>query len=346
MNTNTPINDYRVELEAYEGPLDLLLYLVKRHEIDLYDIPIAELTDQYIQHIAAIQEVDIERAGDFLVMAATLLEIKSQMLVPAVAAADDEDDAADEKTMDEADPRYELVQQLLAYKRFKDAAMDLEDQLKDWEARYPLKPARHRGPGDEPQTTAEEREFDLEDVDVMVLFGAFSRILESIGAVAEHHVEYDDTPISLHEDDIVDRLTREGVSGSGRGLTMKQIFEGRKSRGEMIGLFLALLELVRQRKVAVQQDQRDPSGEITLNLRDPDEAARDAAANDAEPSWRNAETGEVEYAWPSEAAREYAQRRAKRMSDKLARLRGGGQSSATDGENDDDDQGVAISELE
>jgi segregation and condensation protein A len=131
--------DYRVQLDAYAGPLDLLLYLVKRHEIDLNDIPVAELTEQYLNHLKVIQEIDVELAGEFLVMAATLLEVKSQMLVPQVTE-DGEEAPATDSIEDPTDPRYELVQQLLAYKRFKDAAIDLEERQREWEARLPPPP--------------------------------------------------------------------------------------------------------------------------------------------------------------------------------------------------------------
>ena len=123
---------YRVELDAYAGPMDLLLYLVRRHEIDLNDIPIAKLTDQYLRHLKVIETIDVENAGEFLVMAATLLEIKSAMIMPPPEAGEGEDSAAEGDENETSgggasggDPRYELVQQLLAYKRYKDAAIGL-----------------------------------------------------------------------------------------------------------------------------------------------------------------------------------------------------------------------------
>ena len=115
---------HRVELEAFEGPIDLLLHLVRRHEVDLFDLPMAKLVAQYLEHVRALEVLDVDRAGAFLVMAATLVEIKSRTLVPA-AERREGDDARDDAELAEAaaaDPRLELVQQLLAYRRFKEAA--------------------------------------------------------------------------------------------------------------------------------------------------------------------------------------------------------------------------------
>src|SRR5688572_14023212 len=123
--------EYRVELDVYNGPLDLLLYLLKRDELDICDIPIARITDSYMSYVNMLREfsknegLDINVAGDFLVMAATLMEIKSAMLLPKAPAAETGESSA---AADLADPRYELVQKLLEYKRFKDAAMALERQ--------------------------------------------------------------------------------------------------------------------------------------------------------------------------------------------------------------------------
>ena len=303
--------DYRVQLDAYAGPLDLLLYLVKRHEIDLHDIPVAKLTEQYLHHLKVIQEIDVELAGEFLVMAATLVEIKSQMLVPFVTE-EGEDGEPTDSIEDPTDPRYELVQQLLAYKRFKDAAIDLEDRQRDWEARFPAHPtARPKQvqmqATDEPEG-AEQVEIDLEDANIMDLCESFGRILDSIGHKPQVEVTYDDTPISLHAEDIADRLNRDG------SMTLQQIFVGRTGRGEMVGLFLAVLELVRTRRVAVEQDSS--KGDIRLKPR-PESDHLDPTSllvieTDAEATdWRDPETGEMQYDWPDEASRLRAEKRAK-----------------------------------
>jgi segregation and condensation protein A len=310
--TTPGTQNYRVQLDAYAGPLDLLLYLVKRHEIDLYDIPVAELTEQYLHHLNVIQSIDVDLAGEFLVMAATLLEVKSQMLVPHVTEDGDQDATA--TIEDPADPRYELVQQLLAYKRFKDAAIDLEDRQRDWSNRFPAHPTARPAEtikadtdsteADDPDN-AQPIEIDLEDANVLDLCEAFGRILDSIGQAPLVEVTYDDTPITLHAEDIADRLERDG------SMTLQKIFVGRSGRGEMVGLFLAVLELVRTRRVRVIQDKA--GGDIRLESRpesdhlDPATIGADAGPTD----WRDPETGEVIYDWPDEPSRQRAERRAK-----------------------------------
>ena len=302
--------DYRVELDTYSGPLDLLLLLVRRHEIDLNDIPIAELTDQYLRHLELLKQIDVNMAGEFLVMAATLLEIKSAMLLPRPQPGEDETQAPGEQL----DPRYELVQQLLTYKRFKDAALQLDDRRLMWQARYPLRPSHpSANRADEPDD-ADLIEIDLEDVHVLDLCQAFSHILESIGkGLVEHEVVYDDTPIALHAEDILDRLQRDGP------ITLQQIFVGRQSRAEMIGLFLATLELVRQRRVCVRQDRIE--GTISLELITAAQRAELTGPDDVEHDWRDPKTGKVQYEWPSEDARQRAEARAKRRLERLQKRR-------------------------
>lgn len=302
---------YRVELEAYAGPMDLLLYLVRRHEIDLNDIPIAKLTEQYLEHLKVIETIDVEKAGEFLVMAATLLEIKSQMIAPAAEDSDAQADATAElDELGEAaseDPRMELVRQLLAYKRYKDAAINLEQRFDQWHQRYAIAPAVKKQA--DHQDDAERADLELEDAHVMDLCEAFARIMDQIGQRKDHEVTYDETPISLHAADIRDRLSREG------GMSLKRMFEGRQSRGEMIGVFLALLELVRDREVAVKQDE-DSDG-VSLVLRDPEDVNHEVS--DEEPrSWRDPQTGEVQYDWPDEESRKRAERR-QRLREKRAK---------------------------
>ncbi len=307
-----PPSDYRVELDAYAGPLDLLLYLVKRHEIDLHDIPVAKLTEQYLQHLELIKSINVDQAGEFLVMAATLLEIKSRMIQPAPPpeeAGEGEESASGadpaHDALDAIDPRHELVQQLLEYKRIKDAAIGLEQKREQWAARFNvgIKAGKAEKP-DEPDNAAPV-EIDLEDVHVLDLCEAFSRILETIGHVGDHQVTYDDTPISLHAEDIHDRLKRDG------NMTLQQIFVGRTKKAEMIGLFLALLELTRQRIVKVTQDQS--VGEIMIALRPEDEHIIDGIHPDEpEADWTNPQTGEMEYDWPSEEAKRRYERRQTR----------------------------------
>ncbi|MEM6333736.1 MAG: segregation/condensation protein A [Planctomycetota bacterium] len=254
---------YRVELEAYAGPMDLLLYLVKKDEVDLADIPIARLTEQYLEYLRVIEAIDVDRAGEFLVMAATLLEIKSRMMVPLVAEQqaainarprNGEEDTTDEEGESDdtgetsggegGDPRRELVEQLRAYKAIRDAADALAERGEAWSQRAAS--ARHLS-AEAPEDEAEARDVELDDAHVMDLCSAFARLLDSIGNPSTHAVTVDDTPIGLHAEDVLDLL---GSAEAGR-LSLAEVFAGRTGKSQMIGLFLATLELVRQRKVRV-----------------------------------------------------------------------------------------------
>ncbi len=298
---------HRVELEAFEGPMDLLLHLVRRHEVDLFDLPMAKLVAQYLEHVRSLEVLDVDRAGAFLVMAATLVEIKSRTLVPAAErrAGDDARDDAELTEAAAADPRLELVQQLLAYRRFKEAAGALEARREAWESRHPAAAAKGAAEED-PDDPDAPPPLDLAEVNAMDLAAAFTRAMEAIGHVGDHTVEVDDTPISLHADDIADRIGRDG--GARRTLTLGQVIAGR-SRGEAIGLFLALLELVRQRRLTVTLAESDADGTATeLTLREPEaeEAATDPAEEADAPDPEDLDA----FDWPEPAAR---QRHARRL---------------------------------
>ena len=245
--------EYRVELDVYNGPLDLLLYLIKRDELDIYDIPIARITDSYLSYVRMLRDLrdrgglDINVAGEFVVMAATLMEIKSATLLPKAPAESGDGEsrsAADELT----DPRAELVQKLLEYKRFKDSSMLLERRAAEHAVRFPRYPAKLAG-----QDEDEPPPVDLEEVQIWDLLSVFERLMKEVGPRRSrfHEVTYDDTPIDLHAADIEDRLKREGH------VTLRQLIVGRQSRSEMIGVFLALLELIREKKILVKQADDD-----------------------------------------------------------------------------------------
>jgi len=282
------MTDYRVELDSYSGPLDLLMYLVRRHEIDLNNIPIAKLTEQYLEHLKLIQQIDIELVGEFLVMAATLLEIKSAMLLPKGQDINGEPDTSAGLTA--SDPRTELVQQLLAYKRFKDAAGELEQRRHQWSLRYPFLPLRSDHATIE--ESAQPLEFDLEDANVLELCEAYERVLESVGQNRPflHEIIYDDTPIALHAEDIIDRLNRDGP------MSLQDIFVGRANRSEKIGLFLATLELVRQSKILLVQDRHDHQIQLTIrsdepnNTTEPESTTDETDASKAKETMRGQET--------------------------------------------------------
>lgn len=244
--------EYRVNLEMYNGPLDLLLYLIRRDEVDIQDIPIVRITEQYLQHVDMLQALDPNLAGEFLVMAATLIEIKSRMLLPPTEVPPEE---SEEWTID---PRADLVRQLLQYKAFKDAAGRLQLAAELQALKFPRCPGGLLFDG--------EKDVDLEEVQVWDLLEVFRNVMEAIGRrPASHEVIYDDTPVELHAEDILDRLRREGP------MVLERIFEGRTRRSEVIGLFLAILELIRLQKIFIVPGEAPGRIDVHLNPHPPAE---------------------------------------------------------------------------
>ncbi len=230
--------NYLVALDTFHGPLDLLLYLVKRNEVDVLDIPIAKLADQFLEFLAAVREVDVELAGDFLVMAATLMEIKARSLLPADAEPGDGD---------EPDPRRELVRQLLEYRRFKDAAAALEERAERRSARLArVAPEEPATPGAPP----------VRPVELWDLVSAFARLMRETRALEPTAVVVDDTPQHVYEAEVRDR-----VRAAGR-LAFRDLFAPPHHKARLIGLFLAVLELVKNRELGLEQPE--PFGEIWL----------------------------------------------------------------------------------
>ncbi|MHC4844424.1 MAG: segregation and condensation protein A [Planctomycetota bacterium] len=236
--------DYRVNLEIFAGPMDLLLYLVRKEEVDIYDIPISKITDQYLHYIEMLKGLDIDLAGDFLVLAATLMQIKSAMLLPLA-----EPDAMEEGDIE--DPRTELIRQLLEYKKFKDAANLLSDAAE-------LQKERHARPDSiiEALKPEAEPELDIEQVSIWDLLEAFDSIIKATGGVRDISHIKDDTPIDLYQIQILGRLQDEGP------MAFERLFEDKDERIVLIGLFLALLELVREELVWTEQEK--DSGAIYL----------------------------------------------------------------------------------
>jgi segregation and condensation protein A len=229
--------DYRVNLDIFAGPLDLLLYLVRKEEVDIYDIPLAKITDQYLRYLEMLKQLDIDLAGDFLVMAATLMEIKSAMLLPKA----DPEQVAQEQA---GDPRAELIRQLLEYKKYKDAANLLDAAAERQQERFgrPASLVSRLVPDAEP-------ELDMDRVSIWDLLEAFDSVCKAIGTQAYTGHIRDDTPIDLYQIEILHRLQTEGP------LTFERIFEARPNRLVMVGLFLAVLELIRDRLIWAEQPE-------------------------------------------------------------------------------------------
>ena len=280
-------DDYRVRIDAFEGPLDLLLFLIRKNEVEITDIPIATIANQFITFLEKIERVDIDVAGEFLLMAATLMEIKSRMLTPRPAGAPDEAASTEQE-----DPRSELVKQLLAYKQYRDAASQLEARWSEWQARYPAHAGLPKTAKPPIDLNAEEQPdlggpIEVEDLDLLDLVEAFKRIMDTVNfeRIGEHQVTYDDTPIELHAEDILDRLRNLELPiddlNAKPEMELTKVITGR-TRSEMIGVFLAVLDLVRRRAVHVRQDRVE--GQIYLSLSgepmlDPSVASAADAAN-------------------------------------------------------------------
>ncbi len=269
-------DDYQVKLSNFEGPLDLLLFLIRRAEVDINDIPIVSITGQYFELLREIDEIDIEIAGEFLVMAATLIEIKSRSLKPVERSEEDAPDDIGEEAAN-ADPRFELVQQLMAYQRYRAASERLDEHRFEHSKQFTavVRPSdAETAEADEPET------LEIEDAHLGDLIDAYQRIVEAVdfGKMGEHEIEYDDTPIALHEQDLVDRMMRR----EDRRLSLVEVMTG-KRRIEMIGLFLAVLELARNQRVRVFQSK--DKDDIVLEFRpeeDREELAQEPSGTDEE----------------------------------------------------------------
>ncbi len=228
-------DDYKVNLEFFEGPLDLLLYLIRREEVDIYDIPIERITTQYLEYLDLMRMLDLSIAGEFLVMAATLMMIKSRMLLPVEERAAAED--ADEEWVD---PRLDLVRQLIEYKKFKDAA----GRLLERETLV----AEAFGPGGDylPDAPPDEGQ-QLGDIGLFDLLTAFQQVLSRAPTEPLGHLE----PIRWAVPDKMEMIL--GLTASQGEVAFSRLFRGTSPRGEVIVTFLALLELLRLRQVSIQQ---------------------------------------------------------------------------------------------
>ncbi|MCY3772630.1 MAG: segregation/condensation protein A [Gemmatimonadetes bacterium] len=240
---------YQVKLEHFEGPLDLLLFLIKEHEVDIYDIPISLVTQQYLQYLELLKLLDLEVGSEYLLMAATLLRIKSKMLLPRRPEEDEEE---------AADPREELVQRLLEYRQFKEAAGVLnEHQDRNADVFYhpPVENWDEDLNGVETLDTRLAGNLNLWD-----LLQAFKFTLDRAKDDFDRTVERETVSIEDRMENILDSLKTR------KNLFFSSLFEEDLSRSFLIITFLALLELIRQNRVVFEQT--DTLGEIWLTLAD------------------------------------------------------------------------------
>ena len=233
-------NEYKVKLEVFEGPLDLLLYLIKKDEVDIYDISIERITQQYLEFMDAFKVLDLEVAGEFVVMAANLIYIKSRSLLPVHVQPPEEE-------AEEEDPRWDLIRQLVEYKKFKDAAAQLSQRELDQSNLFTRLP--------EPEAAVER---PLGEVSVFDLIAAFNKILKRIEGKTEDLREIFEENFSVSDKiDFIMKMTASGVA-----LKFTELFASAASRTEVVVTFLALLELVRLKQLSLVQGEA--FGEIEL----------------------------------------------------------------------------------
>lgn len=225
-------SDYKVKLEVFEGPLDLLLYLVKRDELDIYDISLERITGQYLAYLQAFKELNIEVAGEFVVMAATLLYLKSRSLLPRDLQAPDDD-------VEEDDPRWDLIRQLIEYKKFKEAAAQLQDRALQQENIF-TRAGDSAVEGNAP--------IRLGEVGIFQLIHAFQEVTKRLEARQELQEIFGE---NFTVSDKIEAILSH-VRG-GRSLNFSELFVGATVRVEIIVTFLALLELIRLKQVRAVQ---------------------------------------------------------------------------------------------
>jgi segregation and condensation protein A len=229
---------FRVELDLFRGPLDLLLYLVRKHEVDVVDLPISDVTDQFLAYLELLQQLDIDRIGEFIEMAGVLLEIKSRLVLPH----------ADEVEEPLEDPRKDLVAQLLEYKKYRDAASMLEDRFRTWQDRF------GRLSTERPTADEELANEPIHEVELWDLVSAFQRIVREKQGMPQNTIKVEEVPIHVHMERIAAMLNSTGHVALG------DLFEPEMPKTRLVGLFLAVLELVRHHEVRTEQN--DEFGEI------------------------------------------------------------------------------------
>jgi segregation and condensation protein A len=270
------LDGYRVNLEIFAGPLDLLLHLVKKDEVDIYEISISKITDQYLHYIKVLKELDIDIAGDFLVMAATLMQIKSAMLLPRTESDSEQDD------QDLTDPRTQLIHQLLEYKKFKDAANRLGDAVENQQTKYP-RPSTVVRQLKGNAVKAQQKDLDIEQVSVWDLLDAFDSVMQATGGHYDISRIQDDTPIDLYEIEMLTRLQDEGA------MTFKTLFTTGSAKIVLVGMFLALLELIRDDLISVEQSDKNEEIYIKALTDIPAEKAVQNAVLKAQKEYENSE---------------------------------------------------------
>lgn len=249
---------YRVKLKNFEGPLDLLLFFIKRDELDIYNIPISYITEQFLEYIRLMEELDLDVASEFILMASMLMSIKAKMMLPKEDSDDDE--------MDENDPRYALVQRLLEYKRYKEMAekmggIEEESQKRYYRRHYEVDRVQKQASGEA-----------LQDVTMFDLMAAFKKVLSDIKKQnLVHHVEKIQVTVEQQTEYVLERLHEGGRT------SFIQICTELKNRVKIVVTFLAVLEMLKEQQINLYIEDDDPT-DFYLDLKPVDEIIGTPAA--------------------------------------------------------------------
>jgi segregation and condensation protein A len=225
--------EFKVALDVFAGPMDLLLYLVKKHEVDITQVPIAKLAEEFVTYLDVLEGLAIDQVGEFVDLASVLLEIKARALVPRPEEAEEPVEPV----------REDLVQRLLEYKQYRDAAALLEDRARQWELRF------SRLPVDEPAERGAPADVAIADVHVWDLVGAMSRVLRKRERRKPRQIVQDDTPIEVHMEGVAALVAERGK------VAFTDFFEDDMPRTRLVGIFLAVLELVRRGRLSARQEK-------------------------------------------------------------------------------------------
>jgi len=265
LETTTTYDGYKVQLDNFEGPLDLLLYLIKKDEVDIYEISIERITSQYLEYLETFIELNVELASEFAVMAANLMYIKSRSLLPKPKAEPDD-------SVENEDPKWELIKQLIEYKKFKDAALHLEEQEQGQHKIFPARPSKSASPI--PDLGFNQQKLDLSVFD---LINAFQRCVKrfkdahSIGEIVD-----DKFTVSEKITWLLDHLQNH------QRVKFDDLFDQQTSKTELIVTFLAVLELLKANQCLLHQNE--VLGEIEIEL-----------ATDAPPLYESEELEDINH---------------------------------------------------
>jgi segregation and condensation protein A len=241
---------YRVQLNNFEGPLDLLLFFIKRDELDIYDIPISYITKQFLEYINLLEELDLDVASEFILMASMLMSIKAKMMLPR--------EDSDEEELDETDPRYELVQRLLEYKRYKEMSEKMADMDEETRKKY------MRGYPEADTVEQQASGEALQDVTMFDLIAAFKKVLQDIERKnIVHHVEKVSTTVEEQAEFVLNRLQEHGKQ------SFMEVCSTLQNKIYVVVTFLAVLEMIKEQQINLFLEE-DPT-EFFIDLKPVDE---------------------------------------------------------------------------